>query len=430
MVSKFDVIVVGAGPAGSSAAIMAAKAGLKVLVIERGEYVGAKNMTGGMLLAQVLNEVIPEFWEEAPLQRPIVSQRIMMASGARSMMVDISNQKFKEPPFNGFSVLRHEFDAWLADKAREAGAIVVTGTVVDDVIREGDRIVGVKTRREDGDVYGDVVILADGVNSLLARKVGLKKPDKAHDIGLGVKELLALPAKTINERFGLTGNSGAAFMAIGDFARGIPGGGFIYTNKESLSIGMVLQPQALIDQKVTADEVLERFKSRPEVARLIEGGKLIEYSGHLIPEGGYKSMSGLVADGIMVAGDAAGFVVNTGITLQGMNLAIASGKCAGEAAVKAWQKRDFSAAALSEYEKLLSEGVALNAMKTHSRAPELMSSSRMFSEYPDMINDLLEQVLTVGSGPQELLMNIARREIKKIGWMNVIHDGMTGVKSL
>ncbi|NLI93128.1 MAG: FAD-dependent oxidoreductase [Peptococcaceae bacterium] len=430
MTNKFDVIVVGAGPAGSSAAIMAAKAGLKVLVIERGEYVGAKNMTGGMLMSQILNEVVPEFWKEAPLQRPVVSQRIMMTSGARSMMVDIGNQKFLEPPFNGFSVLRHELDAWMADKAREAGAIVVTGTVVDDVIREGNRIVGVKTRREDGDVYGDVVILADGVNSLLARKVGLKKPDKAHDIGLGVKELLALPAKTINERFGLTGNSGAAFMAIGDFARGIPGGGFIYTNKESISIGMVLQPRALIDQKVTADEVLERFKAVPEVARLIEGAKLIEYSGHLIPEGGYDSMSKLYADGIMVAGDAAGFVVNTGITLQGMNLAIASGKCAGEAAVKACRKQDFSVSSLSEYETLLSEGVALNAMKTHRRAPELMSSSRLFSEYPDMVNDLLEQIVTIGPGPQELAMKIAWREMKKIGWKNLIHDGLTGVKSL
>ncbi|BAE85575.1 FAD-dependent oxidoreductase [Desulfitobacterium hafniense] len=430
MSNKFDVIIVGAGPAGSSAAIMAAQAGLKVLVIERGEYVGAKNMTGGMLLSQVLNEVIPEFWKEAPLQRPVVSQRIMMTSGGRSLTVDIGNRKFSEPPFNGFSVLRHEFDAWLADKAREAGAVLVTGTVVDDVIHAGNRIVGVKTRRDEGDVYGDIVILADGVNSLLARKAGLRKPYQAHDIGLGVKELLDLPAKTINERFGLTGNNGAALMAIGDFARGIPGGGFLYTNKESISLGMVLQPQALIDQKLTPDEVLERFKAVPEVARLLEGAKLIEYSAHLIPEGGYNSMPKLWADGILVAGDAAGFVVNTGITLQGMNLAIASGKCAGEAAVKAYQKKDFSASSLGEYETLLAAGVALNAMKIHRRAPELMSSSRMFSEYPDLVNDLLEQIVTVGSGPHDPIMTIAKREMKKIGWKNLIRDGLTGVKSL
>ncbi|MCM1564384.1 MAG: FAD-dependent oxidoreductase [Dehalobacter sp.] len=430
MSETFDVIVVGAGLAGASAALTAAKAGLSVLVIERGEYIGAKNITGGMILTRVLQDIVPNYWEDAPLERPIQHQRIMMTSGERALEIDIGNSTFLNPPYNGFSVLRKEFDQWLAGKAREAGALIVTGTVVDDFLYEGDRVVGVKTRRTEGNIRAKVVILADGVNSLLARKAGLRKKYGHHDIGLGIKELLALPAKVINERFGLTGNAGACYAAIGDFARGIPGGGFIYTNKESVSIGMVVQPQALAEQRVTADEVLERFKARPEVARLIEGGKLLEYSGHLIPEGGYTAMPKLFRDGLLVAGDAAGFVVNTGIVLQGMNLALASGRCAGETAVLACQKGDPSTAVLSRYTTLLEQGIALSEMKAHKKAPEFMRSPRLFDQYPDLLNNVMEQMVTVGSDPRQSLMRMAKKELGNVKLMDVVRDALMGVRAL
>ncbi|MBU4038097.1 MAG: FAD-dependent oxidoreductase, partial [Proteobacteria bacterium] len=231
MPETFDVIVVGAGPAGASAAITAASSGLSVLVIERGEYAGAKNMAGGMLLAQVLQELIPDYWKEAPLQRPVEHHRIMMTSGERFLEIDFGNRGFLNPPFNGFTVLRQKLDEWLVNKAKDAGALVITSTVVDDLLYEGEQVVGVKTRRPDGDVRSKIVILADGVNSLLAQKAGLRNKFEYHDIALGVKELIVLPAKTINERFGLTGEAGAVYTVLGDFARGIPGGGFIYTNK-------------------------------------------------------------------------------------------------------------------------------------------------------------------------------------------------------
>ncbi|MBN1317388.1 MAG: FAD-dependent oxidoreductase [Anaerolineales bacterium] len=430
MSETYDVIVVGGGPAGASAALTAASAGLRVLLIERGEYVGAKNTSGAMLLAQVLQDLVPDFWKEAPLQRPVERHRIMMASGERFFQIEFGNRKFLEPPFNGFSVLRQEFDEWLVSKARAAGALVVTGTVVDDLLYDADRIVGVKTRRQDGDVRAKVVILADGVNSLLAQKAGLKGELGPHDVALGVKELIALPEKTINERFGLDGNAGAAYAVIGDFARGIPGGGFIYTNKESVSIGVVVQPKAVAGQKITPDEVLERFKARPEIARLIEGGRLIEYSGHLVPEGGLAAMPRLFSSGLLVAGDAAGFCVNTGILLMGMNLAIASGKCAGETAIHACQQGDFSASTLSYYETILEQGIALSAIKTHRLAPKFMQSPRLFDQYPDMINNVMERMVTVGAQPHDSALKIARAELGKIKLADLLRDGWTGVRAL
>lgn len=430
MSEVFDVVVVGAGLAGSAAALVGASSGLNVLVIERGEYPGAKNMTGGMIHTQVLQELIPDYWKEAPLQRPIGYQRILATSGLRSIELNFNNRGFIEPPYNGFSVLRHEFDEWFASKARQAGAVIVTSTVVDDLLYDGDKVAGVKTRRPNGDVRAKVVILADGVNSLLAKKAGLTRKLNKHDYSLGVKELRALPANLINERFGLEGNAGASYTVIGDFARGIPGGAFIYTNKESVSIGVVMQPEALAQQKVTADEVLERFKARPEISRLIEGGQLVEYSAHLIPEGGLKSMPKLYRSGLMVAGDAGGFGVNTGIVLMGMNLAIASGKCAGDMAIQAVQQGDFSASFLRKYTKLLEESVALSAMKIHQRAPELMRVPRMFDQYPDFANNFMERLVTVNPGIQESALSIARSEIRTVRVLDLLRDGWLGVKSL
>lgn len=431
MAEVFDVVVVGAGPGGSAAALTAASAGLNVLMIERGEYVGAKNLTGGMLMSQVLEELIPEYWKDAPLQRPVEHHRIMMTSGERSLIVDIGNKKFLNPPYNGFSVLRREFDAWLAEKAKEAGAIVVTSTVVDDFLYEGEQVVGVKTRRPDGDIRAKVVIVADGVNSLLAQKAGLLKKIDKHNYFVGVKELLSLPAEKINERFGLTGTAGAIYTALGDFARGIPGGAFLYTNKESISIGVVVSPEALAKQKITADEVLEKFKAQDEIARLIEGSSLLEYSAHLIPEGGYKAMPKLCKGGAILVGDAAGMVVNTGLVLMGMNLAIASGKCAAETAIKACGTGDFSASVLEkDYTKALENCVVLSALKTHQKAPEFMSSPRMFDQYPDMINDMMEEMVTVGPGPRKGVMAISRSALKKIKLRDLARDGWLGVKSL
>jgi electron transfer flavoprotein-quinone oxidoreductase len=293
-------------------------------------------------------------------------------------------------------------------------------------------VVGVRTGRPAGDVYAEIVVLADGVNSLLATKAGLfRRPVQKQHYSIGIKELLALPADIINERFGLEGNAGAAYMAVGEFCRNIPGGAFLYTNKESLSVGIVAQPEALGQQKITLDEVLEKFKERKEIARLIRDAKLLEYSAHLIPEGGYNEMPALHANGLLVAGDAAGFVVNTGLVLMGMNLAIDSGRCAGEAAKIVLGKGKSGHDELGNtYEKLLSKSAALSAMRVHKNAPKLVNSPRIFNEYPDMINNVLQSLVEIKPGEQQGFFTIAKGSIKGIKLMDMIRDVIVGVRAL
>ncbi|BAK44962.1 FAD-dependent oxidoreductase [Eggerthella sp. YY7918] len=432
MSEEFDVIVVGAGVAGSSAAIAAASKGLSVLMVERGDEPGSKNTSGAMLLAQVLEELVPDFWKEAPLQRPIEHHRVMMMSEKKSFTIDFADENFTQAPFNGFSVLRKEFDSWLSKKACESGAILVTNVVVEDLIIENEKICGIRAQKGAGEARAKVVILADGVNSLLIDKAGLvSKPIHKHDYSLGIKELISLDHDVINERFGLVGNSGAAYATLGDFNRDIPGGAFVYTNYDTISLGIVLSPAALIEQKITADDVLEKFKAKKEIKRLLEGGRIVEYSAHMIGEGGLSAMPSISGNGVLVAGDAAGFVVNTGLTLMGMNLAISSGMCAGKAAASVIKSQSLSKTSLCEaYTRELESSAAMSAMKVHRRAPDLMRSPHMYGEYTDLINNVMESIFMVGPGTKRSARAILKDAMVNINKKDLLRDAFTGVRAL
>src|SRR5437764_10698639 len=172
---QFDAIIVGAGPAGSSAALALARAGLHVALIERGEYAGAKNVSGAALYAPgLLAELLPNYWEEAPVERYLTRRVITFLAQESAFALDFRTNNYAQPPYNGFTVLRPKFDRWLASKAEAAGALLITSTVVDDLLYEQGRIIGVSCRRADGHLYAPVVVAADGANSFLAKKAGLQ----------------------------------------------------------------------------------------------------------------------------------------------------------------------------------------------------------------------------------------------------------------
>ncbi|HYT35504.1 MAG TPA: FAD-dependent oxidoreductase, partial [Ktedonobacteraceae bacterium] len=312
----FDAIVVGAGPAGSSAALAIARAGLQVVLIERGEYPGAKNVSGAALYApNLLAELLPDYWEEAPVERFLTRRIVTLLGQEASVSLDFRASHFNQPPYNGFTILRPRFDRWLASKAEEAGALLITSTVVDDLLYKNAQVVGVRCRRQDGDLFAPIVIAADGANSFLAKKAGLQHEFRADEMTLGVKEVLRLDAHTIEERFNLNGDEGMTNEYVG-FATGeVKGGGFLYTNRDTLSIGVVVQIASLAQKKVRAYELLDQFKQHPAVAPLVRDSMTLEYSAHMIPEGGWAMLPTLSRAGFMVVGDAAGFVFAAGLFL-------------------------------------------------------------------------------------------------------------------
>jgi electron transfer flavoprotein-quinone oxidoreductase len=421
MSEKFDVIIVGAGPAGSAAAYSLAKMRFNVLLIERGKYPGAKNVMGGRMYAYALNRLIPEFWKEAPVERKVISERLTLQGEIASFTMDFTDEELREPP-NSFTILRAKFDQWFAGKAVEAGATLVPGIRVDNLIRDNNRITGIVAGTDR--IEANVVIAADGAVSLMSEKAGLKKFD-LKQFALGMKEIIELPEKTIEERFNLASGEGAAQLFVGKCTKDIPGGGFIYTNKSSLSVGIVIYIDRVIEKKIESHDIIREFNTNPEVARLIEGGKILEYCAHVIPE---TSRSELFTDGMLVAGDAGGLVVNNGITLRGMDMAIASGVATAEAVKMAFKKNDFSKESLSYYEELLRKDFVLQDKETFKKASGFLQNERLYALYPEFVCRLFHR-LTLVKGPKKRAYDEVLEESKGIR-MQMFLDMLRGIRAL
>ena len=404
--NKTDVIVVGAGPAGIACAVTIARAGKEVVLIERGKFSGSKNVFGGAIYAQPTREIFPDFEKTAPIERKTVEHKYALLGENDGTVI---SYKKTEDENASYSVIRGKFDRWMAQQAQNEGVILVEETVVKDLIIENGFVKGVKTEIED--YYSDLVILADGVNSLLALKTGLRNKINPEDVALSVKEVIKLPEEVINERFNLTSDEGCIYEIFGGPMLGILGLGFLYTNKNSISIGLGVTLSELIKNGLKPYELLDKLKEHPQIAPLLKDGELLEYSAHLIPEGGYKKIPQITDNGVMVCGDAAMFVNN--MHWEGTNLAMISGKIAGETAVIALGRQDFSKEALEHYEQELENTFVIKDLRTYKDLMTIAEerSKEFLGYYPKKINSFFEMFTTVDSIPKRQKY---RRFIKSI----------------
>jgi len=405
------VAVVGAGLAGLSCAYSLAKSGFDVLVVERGDYPGSKNVTGGRLYMNPVRRYMPEIWDQAPFERYVTRERLSMLSENSSVTLDYRSDEYSTRPHHSYTLIRPVFDKWLSEKATEAGATIATKYKVDGLIRDGNRICGV---RADGEEIGaDVVVAADGALSFIAEEAGLRPRHDPNHFAVGVKETIELPRKVIEDRFNLTGDEGAAQLYFGSIAKGMTGGAFAYTNRESISLGIVVSLGSLMETRLETFQLMEEFKKRPEIAAITEGGETVEYSAHTIPEGGIRSIPRLCGDGIVVVGDAAGFALNMGIIVRGMDLAIASGAIAAEAIKKAKVQKSYSAETLSSYDSMLAESFVIKDLLTFRNVWRILKNPRLFGKYPQALNDLLAKLLFVGEEPKPRLSSTFLKEFRR-----------------
>lgn len=423
MRQRFDAIIVGAGPAGSACGYTLAKAGLETLVIERGRFAGAKNMWGGAFYGPELNKLFPRFWEDAPVERYIKYRKFSLLTQEAELTVKFSARKFTTPPYNGFSLLRSKFDRWFAAKAEKAGAIVAAGLQVDDLLWEGKAVAGVKAGGDE--IPASVVIACDGVNSITAEKAGLRKKLSPRDVKQGVKEVIHLPRQVIEQRFNLNREEGMAWEFIGSFTSGIPGGAFLYTNRESISVGIIVQLSALIEKKIEANDILEEFKQHSSVKNLLHDGELMEYSAHLVPVSGKAMIPTLYTDGFLVAGDAAALTLSTGMILEGANFAVSSGIAAAETVIQAKKRKNFSRTSLSCYLDLLNQNNVLKDLKTFEKAPQILENPRLYSLYPELACDFIEKLLTNNGKPRKKAWKLLKQSLgNKVSSWQLIYDLM------
>ncbi len=395
--SQFDAIVVGAGPSGNAAAYTLAKAGLKVLQIERGEYPGSKNVQGAILYANALEQIIPDFRDDAPLERHIIEQRMWLLDETSFVGTHIRSEDYNKPPYNRYTIIRAQFDKWFSSKVREAGALLICETTVNHLIMDGDQVVGVSCDRLQGEVFADVVILADGVNSTLARKAGLHGEIKAENVALAVKEILFMPEDVIRQRFSVGEESGVVIEMVGRITDGMMGTGFLYTNKESLTIGVgcMLGDFKNNPNRTSPYALLEQMKRHPSIAPLIEGGEMKEYCAHLIPEGGFNAIPQIYGHGWMIVGDSGGFV--NAVHREGSNLAMTTGRLAAETVINAKAAgKECRAESLKPYKTALDDSFVMKDLYKYRDMPTVLHKNpQFFTSYPDMVAQAARTMITV-----------------------------------
>ena len=430
--TDFDIIVVGSGCAGAVAAYTAASAGKSVLVVERGNFAGAKNMTGGRIYSHSLKEVFPDFESEAPLERKITHERIALMDPASQMAVDFTSPELAEEGKDSYSVLRAPFDQWLASKAEDAGAEYICGIAVEELIRdESGRVVGVRAGEDE--ITAQVTVLAEGVNPILSEKcLGNPRP-KPSQMAVGVKQVFELPASQIEDRLPgparrgrldvvcrrLHARQGRRRLPVHEQGLHQPGP----RGHDLHGHGRLQPPPRLPD----ARGLQEPSGGRAHHPRR-EGGRAL---GHMVPEGGYNMIPKYVFDGCLVAGETAGLCMNMGYQVRGMDFAVASGRMAGEAAVEAIDKGDVSEAGLSSYRTKMEGSFVIQDLKTFSKWPHVMEGwDRMFTEYPVMVKDVFNTMFSVDGKPQKPLMKRMMPIVKQRGLFKLAKEVRGAVKAL
>ncbi len=390
--TRFDAIVVGAGPAGSAAAYLLAKAGFRTLIVERGRGAGTKELFGGKIYAAPLREVWPELDKEAPIHRWVTRERLSLA--ARDRLVTIEYTMGKSVAFTTYLT---EMAKWMAKKAVEAGAILVDEVRVDEILVEDGRVVGVRSGPDK--VYADYVIDAEGVNRMLLEKLGLVEKVKPDQVALGVKEVINVGKAKIEERLGLPEGEGLAWVVAGDITRGIPGGGFIYTMKDTIALGLVLHIGKALEKaeagelKESVPLLLEKFRLDKRFYWIWGDADVLEYGAHMTIEGGLSFMpKKLYMPGFLVVGDAAGFLLNTGYTIRGVDYAVYSGKLAAETIIEAHEKGGPSEENMAKYEEKVKKSFIYEELVRHRGIEDVMKDPLFFTKLPALATRVLEKL--------------------------------------
>lgn len=429
----FDVIVVGGGIAGCVTAYLLAQHGHTVALLERGEQVGSKNLSGGVFYAKVMERVFPDFLTTAPIERRIDRNQLIFVNDGSWVGVDYADSRLSSAG-TAVTVLRGRLDAWLGEQCEQAGVMVMPGIRVDELLREGSptnpRIVGVRAGEDE--LRARVVVAADGVNSFLARGAGLRTAPPLQHLAVGVKGHVTLPRRSIEERFGLNGDRGAALALVGSVTKGVGGGAFLYTNTESVSLGVVLRLDDLVAKVMSSSQIFDDYLAHPLVAGYLDGGRLSEYGCHLVAEGGIAMRGRVTWDGLLIVGDAAGMTINNGLTVRGMDLAAQSAISAADAVNAALLAGDTSSAGLAGYEASLDASFAGADLKTYARAPAFMENPRLYRDYGQLLADVMHGVFGLDTTPRRSLLRVARNALKgsPVTLKNLALDAWGAVRSL
>jgi electron transfer flavoprotein-quinone oxidoreductase len=441
MDEKFDCIIVGAGIAGLAAAMTLARNNMKFLLIEKGEFAGSKNVSGGVLWGSDLAKLVPNYWEEEDggWERFINHRRLTFMDDQSTFSIDFKSSHFNETPYSGVVVLRSKFDRWLAGKVQDAidesdyamESFIATNIKVDEILMEDDKAVGIRTGEEE--FHADSVIISEGVNNLLTRQVGLQDDYVPADHMLtGIKEVIRYDQKVLEDRFQLNGLSGMSNEFVGFATDGVEGGGFLYTNRDTISLGLVAGIKDMREKEKSPHDLLNTFKAHPVIQDTIKGGEVVEYSAHVVSSGDKRAMPKEVyKDGVLLCGEAANLLMNAGKAIQGMDYAMRSGILGAETIIKAKERDDFTSNTLKEYKQALEESYVMKDINSFQDAVHMLHNPTMYQDVPNLICDFGRRFFTIDNEPTKKSRELMKESIKKhSSYWDLMKIGFKGAKSL
>ena len=280
---NFDVTIVGGGSAGLAALKHLSRLGKQSILLEAGKEVGSKNVSGGILYSKKSNngkiynveDIYGEsFLTESPYERLITKYILNVTSKNKVFSIDLTDSHNYQTNF-GYSVLLNKLNSWFAKEAQSAaeklGGGIITGVHVKALRWDEKRSKIILETDELEEFETKVLIAADGVNSEIAEMVHARKKFSPRELYQGVKVLVKLPEKLIEERFDITNSDeGAAHLFAGDVSLNLIGGGFLYTNRDSLSLGGVYHYDSLLKNPIEPSEIVNAMLRNPLVSELIK----------------------------------------------------------------------------------------------------------------------------------------------------------------
>ncbi|MFC4438422.1 MULTISPECIES: FAD-dependent monooxygenase [Natrialbaceae] len=409
----YEAVVVGCGPGGAAAAARLADHGVETLVLERGVEAGSKNVSGGLIYAEesapyTIDDLFEGFREEAA-ERPVTDYQIHNIAGNKVKSYDLTDLHEHDTDWCD-AVLRRKMDSRLEarvhEKTSETGGGVLTNVRVNGLLRDDGEIVGV-TCDELDPIEADLIVAADGVNSELARDAGLMDWEEPDEWFQGVKAVVDMEPDVIDDRFDIDEDEGAAHLFSGDLFEDVRGGGFLYTNEDSLSIGTVFHLDSLVAEQAEPHELLDALLTHPVMAHWLgDEYDEREYGAKLVPDSKKVAHREPYRDRLVLVGDAAGQMQAQGPIIKGMNHAVTGGALAADAFAITRGNADPEAAG-RRYAKLLEESGTMDKLR-----PRRYDLARTVGER-DVVTNAVERVLDSRVGSLALGNPVADRVLKR-----------------